>query len=192
MEVRAAVADACARLAGRLSDDALATVRGHFAAGERESAGSALALGLARQGVGITGGERESLRSFLGDADLLDVPAVEEAPSVPYRFGPTAPADAVDPGRADILLLTNARYHGGLCLHRAWREPLEGARDTATWVYLLRVVADTDEVTACSGLASRLRTVLGEEHALEVVAEDRPLPPYQAAALDRAHLVWTA
>lgn len=99
------------------------------------------------------------------------------------EFGSSGPAGAPAPGRADVLLSTDARYHGGRRLRRAWREPLDGAPDGATWVYVLQVTEGTDELKAYSGLASRLWVVLAEKYGLEVVVEGRSLPPYQAAAL---------
>jgi hypothetical protein len=191
----AAVTDVCARLAGRLSDDTLGTVREHYAAGEWDLADATLLLNLAYEGVGITGPERDLIRSFLGDPDgpdLLDVPVVAEVPPPAYRFSPTGPAGTPDPTRADIVLSTDAPRHGGRRLHRAWRDPRGGARDGATWVYILQVAEGTDELKAFSGLASRLWVVLQEKWQLEVVVEGWLLPPYQAAALAAASQIWPA
>ncbi|RKT57317.1 hypothetical protein [Saccharothrix australiensis] len=195
VKLYAAVTDVCARLAGRLSDDTLGTVREHFAAGEWELAESTLLLNLAYEGVGITGEERDLLRSFLDDPDnpdLADVPVVDQVPPPRYRFSSTGPAGAQDPSKADILLSTDARYHGGRRLRRAWREPVEGAPDGSTWVYVLQVAEGTDELKAYSGLVSRLWVVLKEKCGLEVVVEGRLVPPYQAAALAAARQIWTA
>ncbi|SCG60533.1 hypothetical protein [Micromonospora halophytica] len=188
----AAVADVCARLAGRLSDDTLGTVREHYAAGEWDLADATLLLNLAFEGVGITRAEQELIRSFLGDPDspeLHDVPVVAEVPSPPYRFSPTGPADAPDPTRADGVLSADAPRHGGHRLYRAWRHPHDGAPDGAAWVYVLLVAEGTDPLSAYSGLSSRLWTALKEKWPLEVVVEGGALPPYQAAALASASLV---
>lgn len=188
----AAVADVCARLAGRLSDDTLGTVREHYAAGEWDLADATLLLNLAFEGVGTTPGEQELIRSFLGDPDspeLRDVPVVAEAPPPAYRFGPTGPADAPDPTRADALLSADAPRHGGHRLFRAWRQPHDGARDGASWVYVLLVAEGADPLSAYSGLSSRLWTALREKWPLEVVVEGTSLPPYQAAALAAAQPV---
>lgn len=183
-----------ARLAGRLSDDVLGTVREHFAAGELDLAESTLLLTLAYEEVGVTQEERELLRAILDDPDnpdLADVPAIDEVPPPAYRFSPTGPPTAPDPSRADIVLSTDAPRHGGRRLRRAWREPLDGT-GTATWLYVLQVVPSTDELAAYSGLTSRLWVALHEKWPLEVVVEGSLLPPYQAAALTAAHQVWAS
>jgi hypothetical protein len=188
----AAVTDVCARLAGRLSDDALRSVREDYSGGEPGLAEATLLLSLAYEGVGITREEHDLIRSTLDDPDnpyLADVPIVDAVPPLRYSFSPTGPAGAPDPSRADIVLSTDAPRHGGRRLRRAWREPLEGAQDGAAWVYVLQVAAGTDELSAYAGLASRLWVVLQEKWPLEVVVEGRPLPPYQAAALTAAHQV---
>jgi hypothetical protein len=180
---------------GRLSDDTLGTVREHYAAGEWDVADATLLLNLAYQGVGIIREEQDLIRSFLGDPDspdLLDVPVVAEVPPLPYSFSPTGPAGAPDRTRADIVLSTDAPRHGVRRLRCAWRDPLDGARGGATWVYMLQVAEGTDELKAYSSLAARLWTVLQEKWQLEVVVEGAPLPPYQAAALTAAHQVRTA
>lgn len=184
-----------ARLAGRLSDDVLGTVREHFAAGELDLAESTLLLSLAYEEVGVTQEERDLLRSILDDPDnpdLADVPAIDEVPPLTYRFSPTAPPTAQDPSRADIVLSTDAPRHGGRRLRRAWRDPLNPATDAATWVYVLQVVPGTDALAAYSGLTSRLWVALHEKWPLEVVTEGSLLPPYQAAALTAAHQVWAS
>ncbi|MEV0705882.1 hypothetical protein AB0I53_49400 [Saccharopolyspora sp. NPDC050389] len=191
----AAVTDVCARLAGRLSDDILGVVREQYAAGESDLAESTLLLNLAAEGVGITHEEHDLIRSTLddpADPDLDDVPVIDAVPPVQYRFSPTGPADAPDPSRADIVLSTDAPRHGGHRLRRAWREPLAGAQDAATWAYVLQVAEGTDELSAYAGLSSRLWVALQEKWPLEVVVEGRQLPPYQAAALTAAHQIWPA
>ncbi|MFJ8579024.1 hypothetical protein [Micromonospora sp. NPDC093277] len=191
----ATITEACARLAGRLSDDVLGTVREHYAAGEWYLAGSALLGNLAYQGVGITREEQGLIRSFLDEddiPDLLDVPVVAEEPPLAYRFRPTGPVDAPSPYRADSLLTTHAAREGAQGLHRAWRDPLDGAPDGAAWLYVLRVAEDTDELKTFSGLTAVLWTDLSEKWPIEVVAEATALTPYQAAALAAAQAVWNA
>jgi len=195
VQTYAAVASLCARFAGRLSDDVLGAVRDHYAGGEPELAEQALLLGLAFESVGNTREEHDLIRSVLDDPDNPDldgVAIIDAAPPVPYRFSSAGPADAPDPSRADIVLSTDAPRHGGRRLRRAWREPLDGAPDGATWLYVLQVTAGTDELSAYSGLTSRLWVVLQEKWPLEVVVEGSLLPPYQAAALTAAHQVWAA
>ncbi|CRK57935.1 hypothetical protein [Alloactinosynnema sp. L-07] len=194
VQTYASVTTVCARLAGRLSDDTLGTVREHYAAGEWDLADGTLLLNLAYEGVGITPEEQSLIRSFLGDPDtpdLLSVPVIPEA-HLTYSFTPTAPTGSPDPTRADIVLSTDAPRHGGNRLRRTWRTPKEGAHDGATWVYVLQVAEGTDELKAFSGLTSRLWVALQEKWGLEVVVEGTLLPPYQAAALTAARQIWPA
>ncbi|MET8089772.1 hypothetical protein [Micromonospora sp. NPDC005220] len=191
----AAITEMCARLAGRLSDDTLGALRDQYAAGEWDLADATLLLSLAYEVVAISPEERDLIRSFLGDPDnpdLLNVPVIAEVPPPPYRFSPTGPANAPDPTRADSLLSTEAPRRRGHSLHRAWRDPFDGAPDGATWVYVLRVADGTDELKMHSGLTSKLWISLREKWQLEVVADSSPLTPYQAAALTAAHPVWAA
>jgi hypothetical protein len=191
----AAVSAIGARLAGRLSDDALGTVRCHYFAGEPALAEATLLLSLAYEGVGITREEQDLIRSVLDDPnhpDLAAVPIVDAVPPLAYRFSPTAPAGAPDPSRADLVLSSEARRHGGRRLHRAWREPVEGGRNAAAWMYVLQAAADADALGGYSGLSSRLWVVVREKWWLEVVVEGSPPLPYQAAALTAARQVWAA
>jgi hypothetical protein len=195
VQTYAAAAAVCARLAGRLSDETLGAARDHYFGGEPELAESALLLGLAYEGVGITREEQDLIRASLEDQDnpdLDDVPIIESEPPLAYRFSATAPAGAPDPSHADAVLSTEAPRHGGVRLGRAWREPLPAARDGATWVYVLQVAPEADELGAYAGLTSRLWVTLQEKWRLEVVVEGTVVPPYQAAALAAAHQVWTA
>jgi hypothetical protein len=191
----AAIADLCARFAGRLSDDVLDAVRVHYAAGEEVIAESALLLGLAYEGVGITPAERDLIRSVLDDPanpDLDAVPTVDAVPEPSYRFSPSGPPAAPDPTRADQVLSAEAPRHGGRRLRRTWRTPLTGTPEDGKWVYVLQVAPGTDELSAYSGLSSRLHVTLREDWQVEPVVEGALLPPYQAAALTAAHQVWTA
>lgn len=195
VQTYAAAVAICARLSGRLSDDTLGAVRDHFAGGEADLAESTLLLSLAYEGVGITREEHDQIRGILDDPhnpDLDDVPIVDDLPPLTYSFSPTAPDTAPDPTKADIVLSTDAPRHHGRRLRRAWRTPLDGAPDEATWVYVLQVTAGTDELGAYSALTSRIWVVLQEKWQLEVVVEGTLLPPYQAAALTAAHQVWPA
>ncbi len=193
VQTNAAVAAVCARLTGRLSDDVLDTVRDHYAVGETENAESALLLGLALEGVAITLEEQDLIRATLydpGNPDLDDVPITDQVPPLVYRFHATGPATAPDPSRADEVLAAEAPGCGGRRLYRAWREPLDGAQDGATWVYVLEVGQETDVLAARSGLACRLWVAVEQRWPVEVVTEGADLPPYQAEAMTAGHEVW--
>ncbi|NKE56560.1 hypothetical protein FXN61_06825 [Lentzea sp. PSKA42] len=190
----AAVTDVCARLAGRLPDDNLRSVREDYFGGEPVQAEATLLLTMAYENIGITTEERDLIASTLEDphsADLAAVPHVDEVPPVPYRFSAIAPTSAPDPTKADIVLTADAARHGVRRVRRAWREPLEGAPDGAKWVYVLQTDGNADLLGVFSGLSSRLWVVLQEKWPLEVVVEGRPLPPYQAAAVTVAPQIWS-
>ncbi|MGQ5264691.1 hypothetical protein ACTWLT_28470 [Micromonospora sp. ZYX-F-536] len=191
----ATATEVCRRLAGRLSDDVLGTVRENYAAGEFDLADNTLLLSLAYYGVGITVEEQTLMRSFLGDPDgpdLADVPVIAEVPPPPYRFSPAGPADAPDPTQADALLSADAPRRHGRSLHRAWRAPLDGAPDGAAWSYVLRVAEGTDELAAYSGAMAQLWISLKQKWPLEVIADNSPRAPYQEAALAGSSAVWRA
>ncbi|MEV4656799.1 hypothetical protein [Micromonospora sp. NPDC049301] len=194
-KTHAAVAEVCRRLAGRLVDDVLGTVREHYSAGELDLADDTLLLSLAYYGVGITVEEQTLLRSFLGDPDspdLAEVPIIADVPAPPYRFSPTSPADGPDPTPADDLLSADAPRRGGRSLHRVWRAPLDGAPDNAAWLYVLQVAEGTDELETYSGVAAQLWTKLRQKWPVEVIAEGSAQTPYQEAALASADTIWRA
>ncbi|MGC4816885.1 hypothetical protein [Micromonospora sp. DT63] len=189
----AAVAEVCRRLAGRLADDTLGTVREHYSAGELDLADDTLLLNLAYHGVGITAEEQALMRSFLGDpdgSDLAEVPIIAEVPAPPYRFSPTGPADAPDPTPADDLLSTDAPRRGGRSLHRVWRAPLDGAPDNAAWLYVLQVAEGADELATYSGVMAQLWTTLRQKWPVEVIADGSTRTPYHEAALAGAAAIW--
>jgi hypothetical protein len=189
----ATVVDLCGRIAGRLSDTVLDAVRVHYFVGEDEIAEQAMLLGLALEGVGVTREEHDLIRSVLDDPnnpDLDGVPIVDELPPVAYRFATTAPPGAPDPTAADDVLAVEAPKHGGRRLRRAWREPAAGG--DGTWLYVVQVAADADELGAYSGLSSKLGVTVQLNWPIEVVTEGNLLQPYQAAALTAARLVWSA
>jgi hypothetical protein len=191
----ATVVDLCARFAGRLSDTVLDAVRVHYYVGEDVIAESAMLLGLALEGVGVTHDEHDQIRSVLDDPnnpDLDGVPIVDELPPIEYRFSATGPPGAPDPTRADDVLEVEAQRHGGRRLLRAWRDPVDAAHGDGTWLYVVQVAPDADELRAYSGLSSKLGVTVQLTWPIEVVTEGNLLPPYQAAALTAARLVWSA
>ena len=190
----ATVTDLCARLAGRLEDDTLRSVREDYFGGEPAQAEATLLLSMAYENIGITQEEHDLIQSTLDDPDSPDlaaVPIIGEVPPLPYRFSANAPASAPDPSKADIVLSADAARHGGRRLRRAWREPLDGAPDVAKWVYVLQASDGANLLGAFAGLSGRLWVVLQEKWPLEVVVEGRLLPPYQAAAVTVAPQIWS-
>jgi hypothetical protein len=190
----ATITEVCARLAGRLSDGVLGAVRGYYAAGEWAIGDDTLLLNLAYQGVGITQEEHDLIRTLLDEsnvADLAEVLIVAEVPPLAYHFRSMHPADAPDPTRADRLLGGHAARNSVRRIHRAWRDPLNGAPDGATWVFVVHVAEGIDELKTFSGLSAVLWTDLKEKWPMEVIAEGAELTAYQAAALAAAQLIWT-
>ncbi|RAS70207.1 hypothetical protein C8D87_101507 [Lentzea atacamensis] len=86
------------------------------------------------------------------------------------------------------MLSADAARHGGRRLRRAWREPPDGAKR----VYVLQVAEGANLLGAFAGLSGRLWVVLQERWPLEVVAEGKPLPPCQAAAVTVAPQIWSS
>ncbi|GGU18060.1 hypothetical protein [Lentzea flava] len=183
----AAITDLCARLAGRLEDDILRSVREDYFGGEPGLAEATLLLTSQHENIGLTREEHDLLRSTSDDP----VPVIDEVPPVPYRFSADGPAGAPAPSRADAVLAADAARHGGRRLHRAWREPLDGAPDGAKWVYVLETSETANVLGAFAGLSARLWVALREKWPLEVVVEGRQLPPYQTAALASARQIWS-
>jgi hypothetical protein len=191
----ATIVDLSGRFAGRLSDTVLDAVRTHYYAGEEVIAESALLLGLAFEGVGVTQEEHDLVRSILDDQDNPDLDAVtviDEVPAPAYRFGPTAPPDAPNPARADEVLAAEASKHSANRLLRTWREPLNGSHGGPLWMYLPVITPDGDELRAYSGISSRLWVTLHEKWQIEPVTEGRVLPPYLSAAVSGSIAVWLA
>lgn len=194
VQTYATVTDLCARLAGRLSDDTVRSVREDYFGGEPFQAETTLLLSLAYEGVGITREEHDLIKSTLDDPDNPDLAAVAilpEAPAPAYRFSPIAGPGAPSPTQADAVLVAEAARQAGRRLRRAWREPLDGAPDGPAWVYVLQIAPGADELRSFSGMASRLWVTLHEKWPVEVVTEGSLLPPYQAAALTGAHQIWS-
>jgi len=194
VQTYATVTDLCARLAGRLEDDTLRSVREDYFGGELGQAEATLLMSMAFENIGITQEEHDLIGSTLDDpdsADLAAVPIIAEVPPLPYRFSANAPAGAPDPSKADIVLSADAARHGGRRLRRVWREALDGAPDSSKWVYVLQVAEGANLLGAFAGLSGRLWVVLQEKWPLEVVVEGRPLPPYQAAAVTVAPQIWS-
>jgi len=179
----ATVTDVCLRLAGRLSDDVLDTVRSHYFAGEPGLAEATLLVSLAHDGVGITRSEHDLIQSTLEDpvnSDLAAVLLVDEVPPSRFHFTAGDP----EPVAADAVLRAEAPKFGGVRLWRAWREP------DGVWVYVLEVASDP--LRASSGLSSRLWVELKESWPVEVVVTGGPVHPYQAAAIAAGRVVHEA
>ncbi|MFJ5986779.1 hypothetical protein [Lentzea sp. NPDC092896] len=191
VQTYATVTDLCARFAGRLEDDVLRSVREDYFGGEPAQAEATLLLTMAHENIGITQEEHDLIQSSLDDPhspDLAAVRIITAVPPVPYRFSAVGPTDAPDPSRADRVLANEAARYGGRVLRRAWREPLAGAPDVATWTYVLQV-SGADVLGVFAGLSARLWVTLREKWPLEVVGTSPS--PYQAAA-SVAPRIWVA
>jgi hypothetical protein len=134
-------------------------------------------------------------RDLLEDPDPRDFDALtitDAVPSPAYLFTATGSTDAPDPAEADTLIATEATVFNAQGVQRAWRQPMEQATNPASWVYLVRLPGDGDELAATSGMSSRFRTRLQQNWPIEVVAEGKPLTRYQAAVQAASRQVWPA
>ncbi|EWC61536.1 hypothetical protein UO65_3184 [Actinokineospora spheciospongiae] len=191
----AAATEVARRLAGRLSDDVVAVVQAQYAAGEPELAVAALLLNLVAEGVAVTAQEATLIRSLTPDPTdpaLADLALADTAPAPAYRFSPTGPPEAPDPTPVDEVLATEAPLIGARRVRRAWRDPLPDAPNRPTWVYLVQVAPEVDELRAYSTLTAHLWMRKQEKWPVEVIADGGLLPPYQAAAVTAARQIWAA
>ncbi|WP_280358700.1 hypothetical protein [Nocardia otitidiscaviarum] len=163
----AALVDLLRRLAGRLPDADLATLRSLLAARELEDLERSLIHKISYYGIELTPPERAIL------------PGVDAGP-MPGRTVPTPRFAAADPdgSPAENDLLNRAVGRPGLRrIVKARRLP--GAERV---LYVVVCAAGTD--------VSRLQNALEVDALVEVVAEDEQLPPYQAAALAAGRQLW--
>jgi hypothetical protein len=182
----------CALLTGRLSDDIMDVVQGHFAGGEDQLAITALVLSLPDQRVAITPEELELCRSLLddpADPDLLQVTVVDSLPLPDYGFSPTAPDGAPDPARVDEVITGLAARVGAHDVRRTWRAPGPAGPNPASWIYLVRVTPDRDRLQVFSSITSDLWIQLRYKSPVTVLAVGSELPPYLAAADAASHSV---
>lgn len=191
----AAATEVARRLAGRLSDDVVAVVQAQYAAGEGELAVAALLLNLVAEGVAVTAREAGLIKSLVtdqADPGLADLAIADVAPPPAYRFSPTGPPEAPDPGPADQVLATEAPLVGARRVRRAWRDPLPDAPNRPSWVYLVQVAPEVDELRAYRAISAQLWMRRQEKWPVEVIADGGLLPPYQAAAVTAARQIWAA
>ncbi|GAA2681502.1 MULTISPECIES: hypothetical protein [Actinosynnema] len=157
------------RLAGRLSDEAVAMTWGDLNAGETGLAHAGLAGWLEVERVALT---REEAALFTG-ATGRTPPLVADEPPPGYTF--TARGGAEPPEHEERLLAWAARLPEVRQVLRAWRVPGRGATQPAAWVHLVVVDAGTPP-----------HHVVFREPGVHAVAEGEELPPYLAAALAAA------
>ncbi|MGW4635749.1 hypothetical protein [Nocardia sp. NPDC004415] len=189
-----AVTDLCQRLAGRMSDDPLAVIRGQYAAGEFQIGESTLVLGLLDEDLGITQEERDVLLALVDDAnrsDLEDVASIDRLPPLRFRFHAESPRAACTPFSVDSLVISEAVRHEATRLFRAWRTPVDEEAGDSTWIYVLEVAAGTDQLDAFSGVDFSL-SMNGTAWSTEVVEQGAALHPYRSAALAGGTEIWRA
>ncbi|MGW0480624.1 hypothetical protein [Nonomuraea sp. NPDC003214] len=181
----------CRRLAGRLSDVVLESVRVYYFVGEDGLADDTLLVNLVIEEVQIDPAERDLLRAVVGDPNAPEIDrlrVVDKPASRTHDFRRTAPPSAPDPSRADDLLATEAerqRVHG---LYRTWRSSADSA-EAGTWLYVALVDDTADELRVHSALSSMLGTALGLAWPIEVTTAQGEPHSYQHRALAGAVLV---
>jgi hypothetical protein len=195
------------RLAGWVPDARLAAVRqtlaGGRAADAADAADAAVAMA-AEHDVPMAAGSIEAARSLTGTLDALDgVQPATEYPALPFWFSQFVPDRAPDATDQDRAMAEVAQARGAqiAAVWRTWRLPLDGdeaaARRAATdpenpgRAHLVYVAQILDGAIA-PALTGELQAALdGRGNAgVEVLAMDTVPPPYQAAALEGAALLW--
>ncbi len=187
-------------LAGRIPDEILAEMRGCLADGEEAELAALLATALEPGWLALTEAEAALIEALLAacDADpvLADrAPRLGEPPVPPYRFGDQyeiaippggeARQDAVD----EAAVEAGERVGGLIALWRVYRHAHEGP---ARRVYLAETEAQADLLELVAETQYALTEASEDTPRVEMFAEGTPLPPYHAAALDGATLIWAA
>ncbi len=182
------------RLAGWVPDARLAAVRQTLAGGRAADAADAAVAMAAEHDVPMAAGSIEAARSLTGTT---------EYPALPFWFSQFVPDQAPDATDQDRAMAEVAQARGAqiAAVWRTWRLPLDGdeaaARRAATdpqspgRAHLVYVAQILDGAIA-PALTGELQAALdGRGNAgVEVLAMDTVPPPYQAAALEGAALLW--
>jgi hypothetical protein len=187
-------------LAGWVPDEKLAAVRRTLAGGQAAAAATAAVAMVAEHDVPLLAGDIETARSLAGDpAALDDVQPAAQYPRLPFEFSILGPDEALEADSLDQIMAQAAQDRRAQIagVWRAWRFRLDGpgergtaAADQARRVYLIQV----PDGGAAPALAGELQAALDGhgDAGVEVVALDTAPPPYHAAALEGAALVWSA
>jgi hypothetical protein len=187
-------------LAGWVPDESLAAVRGTLAGGQPAAAATAAVAMAADHEVPLLATDIQAARWLAGDpAALAGLEPAARYPRLPFAFSILGPDEALEADELDQAMARAARARRARIagVSRAWRFPLAGPgelwagtadADRAHRVYLVQVT----DPAAAPALAGQLRADLDGhgDAGVEVIALNATPPPYQAAALDGAALVW--
>ena len=205
-------------LAGWVPDDKLAEVRRTLAGGQSAAAAAAAVAMVAEHDVPLLAEDIDAARSLAGKQGALKgVRPVARYPGFPFWFSLFGPDELMDADELDRVMAEAAQSRSALIagVWRTWRFPPDGfggpdAGDAPTAPEEIRPSAaiDPDE----PGQAHRVYivqvpdgdvapTLTGElqdalaghgDAGVEVIGLDTAPPPYQAAALEGAALLWDA
>ena len=172
------------RLAGRIPDDVLATLREQLAAWMWDWLTGSLVGYLTDGRIALDDTERTLLDQIAGPGAAVKIPESDiEFPA--YQFSEEGPKPAEE---EHWLVETVPSLPAARRLSGAYRRPAnETAIPLATWVYLVEVDPGAD----VAHLQSQL--VLGDatHGVVEVYAYGETLPPYHVEALHAARAVWS-
>lgn len=160
------------RLAGRLSDEAVAMLWGDLCAGETGMAHAGLAGWLEVEQVALAPDEV----ALFTEATERNPPLVADEQPLGYTF--TARGAAGPPEHEEQLMAWAARLPAVRQVLRAWRVPGRGATQLAAWVHLVVIDAGTPP-----------HHVVFRKPGVHTVTEAEELPRYLAAALAAAEPV---
>lgn len=180
----AAAVELLRRLAGRIPDDTLRTLREQLAAWMWDWLTGSLVGCLTDARIALDDSERALLDQIAGPGAAGKIPETDiEFPA--YRFSSEGPEPAEE---EKWLVRTVSSLPVGRRLSAAYRRPAnEAALPVATWVYLVEVDPGAD----IAHLQSQL--VLGDatHGVVEVYPSSKTLPPYHVEALHAARAVWS-
>jgi hypothetical protein len=180
-----ALHDFLLRLAGRVPDDELATMRTCLADGEGGEVAWMLESIVAARRVPLLSGEADLVRELF-DAHRIPADGIERIgylPPVPYRFTGEGAQDTRDA----VVVEAGDRVGGLVALWRAFRHTGGNAGQR---VYLGEADPDAD-VAELTAEAQHALAEAGEDPPrVEIFSEGAELAPYHDAALMAATLVW--
>lgn len=172
------------RLAGRIPDGVLATLREQLAAWMWDWLAGTLVGHLTDAPIVLDAVERALLDQLAGPGTAAKIPETDTGLPA-YQFSSDGPEPAEE---EQWLVRTVASLPAARRLSAAYRSPAnEAALPVPTWVYLV----ETEPGADVAHLQSQL--VLGDpaRGVVEVYPTDATLPPYHVEALLAARAVWS-
>ncbi len=204
-------------LAGWVPDDKLAGVRRTLGSGQPAAAADAAMAMVTEHDVPLLAENIDAARSLAGQGALKGARPVASYPGFPFWFSAFGPDEHMEADGLDVVMAQAAQVRSALivCVWRAWRVPLDdfggpGAGDAPAAreeirpsaaidpgdpgrAYRVYVVQVPDGAVA-PALARELQDALAGhgDAGVEVIGLDTAPPPYHAAAIEGAALLWDA